>query len=69
MVSITIEEMTKCISSEILEGCNINTPIDEKMINVKCGFIGEVGSGWPIQGNILVSYFKFLHKFKKIKFY
>jgi phosphotriesterase-related protein len=43
-LAMSIEQMTDLMTKEILFG--VDLPGDS--LNVKCGFIGEVGSGWPI---------------------
>lgn len=52
-LSLTIEQMTDMYTKDLIEGEN----------GVKCGFIGEVGSGWPISGNKIYSFDKLLNIF------
>lgn len=44
VINSTIEELSDLYTKEILFG----VPVDDKIGSVKCGFIGEVGSSWPI---------------------
>lgn len=44
------EQMVDLYSSEIATGVDVSRSKDGSDI-IKCGFIGEVGSGWPITGN------------------
>lgn len=43
--NMTIEQMSNLYSKELLTGLEV-----EKVGVVKCGFIGEVGSGYPLTG-------------------
>lgn len=45
-LSLSIEDMCGFMTKELTEGC-IEYP------TVRCGFIGEVGSSWPITGTVL----------------
>lgn len=47
-LNMTVEEMTDLYSKEIITGVEI----DGKKV-VKCGFIGEVGSAWPLHGKLI----------------
>jgi phosphotriesterase-related protein len=47
-LAMTTEQMTDLMIKEILFGVDLSE--FGKQLNVKCGVIGEVGSGWPIQG-------------------
>lgn len=47
-LAMSVEDMEKLYVEELMERCN--DYIDEGGLNVRCGFIGEVGSGWPING-------------------
>lgn len=42
----SVEEMVELYRRELTVGCTAEGTIEA----VKCGFIGEVGSGWPIHG-------------------
>lgn len=55
-LKLRVEEMTDLYTKDIITGCEIN---NGKKI-VKCGFIGEVGSSWPITGKIFIHFFFFL---------
>ncbi|XP_055680041.1 phosphotriesterase-related protein [Lutzomyia longipalpis] len=41
--AMTVEQLTDMYSKEIISGVDVNPNL-----NIKCGFIGEVGSGWPL---------------------
>ncbi|XP_055698422.1 phosphotriesterase-related protein [Phlebotomus papatasi] len=41
--AMTVEQLTDMYSKEIISGIDVNPNL-----NIKCGFIGEVGSGWPL---------------------
>lgn len=43
--AMTVEQLTDMYSKEIISGIDVNPNL-----NIKCGFIGEVGSGWPLHG-------------------
>jgi predicted metal-dependent phosphotriesterase family hydrolase len=43
MLTLSQEEMCSLMVNELTTGC-----VDQP--DVKCGFIGEVGSGWPLHG-------------------
>lgn len=45
-LQLTVEQMADLYQKEMTIGCDIGNAKDF----VKCGFIGEVGSGWPIHG-------------------
>lgn len=45
------EQMVDLYSSEIATGVDVSKASDGSDV-IKCGFIGEVGSGWPITGNV-----------------
>jgi phosphotriesterase-related protein len=47
-LALTTEQMVDQMTKEILFGVDLSE--FGKQLNVKCGVIGEVGSGWPIQG-------------------
>ncbi|GAB0088382.1 Phosphotriesterase-related protein [Sergentomyia squamirostris] len=42
-LAMTVEQLTDMYSKEIISGVDVNSNL-----NIKCGFIGEVGSGWPL---------------------
>uniref|UniRef100_A0A1L8DCT3 Uncharacterized protein n=1 Tax=Nyssomyia neivai TaxID=330878 RepID=A0A1L8DCT3_9DIPT len=42
-LALTVEQLTDMYSKEIISGVDVNPSL-----NIKCGFIGEVGSGWPL---------------------
>ncbi|XP_059610073.1 phosphotriesterase-related protein-like [Phlebotomus argentipes] len=42
-LAMTVEQMTDLYSKEIISGVDVNPSL-----NIKCGFIGEVASGWPL---------------------
>lgn len=44
VLSLSVEQMVSVYRTELTEGCAGSGG------DVKCGFIGEVGSGWPIHG-------------------
>lgn len=46
-LTLSVEDMTKLYHDEIVNGVDIEIDSDEK-VNIKCGFIGEVGSVYPI---------------------
>lgn len=46
-LATTEEQMYNLITQELTIGCEGNP-------SVKAGFIGEVGSAWPIEGKILI---------------
>lgn len=43
VLTLSQEEMCNLMLTELTTGC-VDYP------DVKCGFIGEVGSGWPLHG-------------------
>ena len=46
-LNMTVEEMVKLYTKEIVNGIDLKLNATET-INMKCGFIGEVGSAYPI---------------------
>lgn len=59
-VAMTVEEMVNLYVKELTVGCETSFGL------VKCGFIGEVGSVWPITGKIFLN-FKFKTKVNNFK--
>lgn len=45
-LQLSIEEMSEIMNTELTKNCS-------GFETVRCGFIGEVGSSWPIQGKLL----------------
>lgn len=48
---LTVEQMAEMYRTEMRTGCDVDGETDR----VKCGFIGEVGSVWPIHGICFVN--------------
>lgn len=48
---LTIEQMTELYTNEIVTGVDVSNTQDGSDI-IKCGFLGEIGSNWPITGKI-----------------
>jgi len=46
-LNLSVEEMVQQYTREIREGVNVQLSSDQS-VNIKCGFIGEVGSVYPI---------------------
>lgn len=46
----SVEEMCNDMRNELQNGCL-------EYESVKCGFIGEVGSSWPIDGDYILFFF------------
>lgn len=46
-LEMTLEQMVEMYTREIVEGVNVHLSPSES-VNIKCGFIGEVGSVYPI---------------------
>lgn len=48
-LSLTIEQISKLYTNEIVSGVDVSTAQDGSNV-IKCGFLGEIGSNWPITG-------------------
>lgn len=48
-LSLSIEQMSKLYTKEIVSGVDVSNAQDESDI-IKCGFLGEIASNWPISG-------------------
>lgn len=51
---LTIEQMTELYTKEIVTGVDVSNAQDGSDI-IKCGFLGEIGSNWPITGKYLIT--------------
>lgn len=49
-LSLTIEQMSDLYRNEIVSGVDVSTAHDGSDI-IKCGFLGEVASNWPVTGS------------------
>lgn len=53
-LSLTVEQMVELYTKEVSVGVPItDSGNSAESVVVRCGFIGEVGSVWPIHGNII----------------
>lgn len=57
-LALSLEQLTDLYTRELISGVDVSDAGDGSDI-IKCGFIGEVGSGWPITGEYFV--FKLLY--------
>jgi phosphotriesterase-related protein len=47
-LNLSVEEMVQIYTKELIGGIDVN--IGDEIVNIKCGFIGEIGSAYPISG-------------------
>lgn len=48
-LALSVEQMSELYRNEMTVGCEV----EGEKNRVRCGFIGEVGSGWPIHGKYI----------------
>lgn len=58
-LALSVEKMSDLYTRELISGVDVSDAGDGSDI-IKCGFIGEVGSSWPITGKYI--FFRFLYK-------
>lgn len=52
-LSLSLEQMSDLYRKEIVAGVDVSAAHDGSDI-IKCGFLGEIGSNWPVSGNCSV---------------
>ena len=60
-LNLSVEQMTELYTNDMVEGNKVK--VDDKEVVIKCGFIGEVGSVWPITGEYRILSYSMKHKF------
>lgn len=61
-VSLSQEDMTVAMTTEILEGC--------EGTGIRAGIIGEIGCSWPLQGMVFIlQYLKLLKDFEILTYF